>query len=124
MPVAEEARVTAELMGEAVQTRYDCGVAGLHRILSAQDALQRARVVVVCAGMDGALPAVVGGLVSVPVIAVPTSVGYGLSLDGVAPMLSMLNACAPGVCVVNVDNGFGAGYLASLINRGADGDPA
>jgi hypothetical protein len=118
VPVAEEARVTASLMGEDVEALYDVGVAGLHRILGEVDGLRRARVVVVAAGMDGALPSVVGGLVSVPVIAVPTSVGYGLALDGIAPLLTMMNACAPNICVVNVDNGFGAGYLAALINGG------
>ena len=123
VPVAEEARVTAWAMGEAPEVRYDVGVAGLHRILGEVDRLRQARVVVVAAGMDGALPSVVGGLVSVPVIAVPTSVGYGMALEGVAPLLTMLNACAPNVCVVNVDNGFGAGYLASLISRSADGAP-
>jgi NCAIR mutase (PurE)-related protein len=130
VPVAEEARVTATLMGQAPEAVYDVGVAGLHRILGASDRLRRARVVVVVAGMDGALPSVVGGLVAVPVIAVPTSVGYGLSLDGVAPLLAMMNACSPNVCVVNVDNGFGAGYLAALISgtgagggRGPEGPP-
>jgi hypothetical protein len=117
VPVAEEARVTAEVMGQAPETVYDVGVAGLHRILGELERLRRARVIVVVAGMDGALPSVVGGLVPVPVIAVPTSVGYGVSKDGVAPLLSMMNACAPNVGVVNIDNGFGAGYLASLINR-------
>ncbi len=116
VPVAEEARVTAELMGQAPEVVHDVGVAGLHRILGESERLKAARVVIVAAGMDGALPSVVGGLVGVPVIAVPTSVGYGMSLDGLAPMLSMMNACAPGVCVVNVDNGFGAGYLGALIN--------
>ncbi|MGE0193891.1 MAG: nickel pincer cofactor biosynthesis protein LarB [Planctomycetota bacterium] len=123
VPVAEEARVTAWAMGEEVETRYDVGVAGLHRILGEVETLRRARAIVVAAGMDGALPSVVGGLVGVPVIAVPTSVGYGLSLDGVAPLLTMLNACAPGVSVVNVDNGFGAGYLAALVNRAAAAGP-
>ena len=118
VPVAEEARVTAWAMGEAPEVRYDLGVAGLHRILGEVERLQRARVVVVAAGMDGALPSVVGGLVGVPVIAVPTSVGYGLNLGGLAPLLTMMNACAPGVSVVNIDNGFGAGYLASLISSG------
>jgi NCAIR mutase (PurE)-related protein len=117
VPVAEEARVTAELMGQAPETLYDVGVAGLHRLLGEIERLRRARVVIVAAGMDGALPSVVGGLVAVPVIALPTSVGYGLSLAGVAPFLGMLNACSPNVCVVNIDNGFGAAYLASLINR-------
>jgi NCAIR mutase (PurE)-related protein len=118
VPVAEEARVTAWALGEAPEAVYDVGVAGLHRLLSNGEALRRARVVVVVAGMDGALPSVVGGLVGVPVIAVPTSVGYGLNLQGLAPFLTMMNACAPNVCVVNVDNGFGAGYLAALVNRG------
>lgn len=117
IPVAEEARVTLKLMGHAPDLVYDVGVAGLNRILSEVDRLRSARVIVVCAGMDGALPSVVGGLVGVPVIAVPTSVGYGMQLDGIAPLLTMLNACAPNVSVVNVDNGFGAGYLAALINR-------
>ncbi len=122
IPVAEEARITATVMGHAPDVTYDVGVAGLHRILGEVERLRQARVVVVCAGMDGALPAVVGGLVGVPVIAVPTSVGYGMQLEGVAPLLAMLNACAPNVCVVNVDNGFGAGYLASLINQAATTD--
>jgi len=117
VPVAEEARVTAEAMGEAPVSLYDVGVAGLHRLLARREELQRAAVVVVAAGMEGALPSVVGGLVPVPVVAVPTSVGYGLSLDGLAAVLAMMNACAPNVTVVNVDNGFGAGYVASLINR-------
>jgi hypothetical protein len=121
LPVAEEARVTAWAMGEEPAALYDCGVAGLHRLLGEAEALRRARVVVVVAGMDGALPSVVGGLVAVPVIAVPTSVGYGTGVGGVAPLLTMLNSCAPNVCVVNVDNGFGAGYLASLVNRGRAG---
>ena len=117
VPVAEEARVTATLMGEAPEVVHDVGVAGLHRLLGEAERLKRARVVIVAAGMDGALPSVVGGLVGVPVIAVPTSVGYGVAADGIAPLLSMMSACAPNVCVVNVDNGFGAGYLAALINR-------
>jgi NCAIR mutase (PurE)-related protein len=116
VPVAEEARVTAAHLGQRAETLYDVGVAGVHRVLSEAERLRRARVVVVVAGMEGALASVTGGLVSVPVIAVPTSVGVGLHLDGVVPLLGMLNACAPNVCVVNVDNGFGAGYLASLIN--------
>lgn len=124
VPVAEEARVTAEAMGEAPVAVYDVGVAGLHRLLSQRDALQEARVLVVAAGMEGALPSVVGGLVPVPVIALPTSVGYGLSLGGLAAMLAMMNACAPNVTVVNVDNGFGAGYVASLINRTGESDSA
>jgi pyridinium-3,5-biscarboxylic acid mononucleotide synthase len=118
VPVAEEARVTAEAMGEAPVAVYDAGVAGLHRLLARRDDLRKARVIVVAAGMEGALPSVVGGLVPVPVIAVPTSVGYGVSLNGLAALLGMMNACAPNVTVVNVDNGFGAGYVASLINRG------
>ena len=116
VPVAEEARVTAEAMGQAPEIVHDVGVAGIHRILGQQDRMAEARVVVVAAGMDGALPSVVGGLVGVPVIAVPTSVGYGTALDGLAPLLTMMNACAPNIAVVNIDNGFGAGYLASLIN--------
>ena len=115
MPVAEEARVTAELMGAEVQTIYDAGVAGLHRLLKFHDDLQNATVVVVVAGMEGALASVVGGLIGAPVIAVPTSVGYGASLGGIAPLLTMLNSCAAGVSVVNIDNGFGAGYTAALI---------
>ena len=117
LPVAEEARVTAEVMGQRVTTHYDVGVAGLHRLLTGIEAIQQARVVVVAAGMEGALPSVVGGLVNVPVIAVPTSVGYGASFQGLAALLGMLNSCASGVCVVNIDNGFGAGYIASMINR-------
>jgi pyridinium-3,5-biscarboxylic acid mononucleotide synthase len=117
IPVAEEALVTAELMGNTVQHFYDVGVAGIHRLLANREALTQARVVIVCAGMEGALPSVVGGLVGVPVIAVPTSVGYGASLKGIAALLGMLNSCASNVSVVNIDNGFGAGYVASLINR-------
>lgn len=117
LPVAEEARVTAEVTGSRVETLYDAGVAGIHRLLARTDLLERARVVVVVAGMEGALPSVVGGLCSVPVIAVPTSVGYGASFGGLAPLLAMLNSCAAGVAVVNIDNGFGAGFLASRINR-------
>jgi NCAIR mutase (PurE)-related protein len=116
-PVAEEARVTASLMGAGVQSHYDCGVAGLHRVLKALPTLRHADAVVVAAGMDGALPSVVGGLVDCPVIAVPTSVGYGASFEGIGPLLTMLNACAAGVAVVNIDNGFGAGYLAAVIAR-------
>ena len=115
--VAEEAALTAEMMGSAVVRLYDVGVAGLHRLLSHAEDLARARVVVAVAGMEGALPSVIGGLVSCPVIAVPTSVGYGASLNGVAALLAMLNSCASGVSVVNIDNGFGAGYQASLINH-------
>jgi pyridinium-3,5-biscarboxylic acid mononucleotide synthase len=117
IPVAEEAVVTAEIMGNEVQHFYDVGVAGIHRLLANREALTRARVVIVCAGMEGALPSVVGGLVGVPVIAVPTSVGYGSSFEGLAALLGMLNSCASNVSVVNIDNGFGAGYVASLINR-------
>ena len=117
MPVAEEARVTAEVMGNEVESIYDIGVAGIHRLMSNREKLSEARVIVVCAGMEGALPSAVGGLVSCPVIAVPTSVGYGASFHGLAALLGMLNSCASNVTVVNIDNGFGAGYVASLINR-------
>ncbi|MBZ5646240.1 MAG: nickel pincer cofactor biosynthesis protein LarB [Acidobacteriia bacterium] len=117
IPVAEEAVVTAEVMGNDVEHVYDVGVAGIHRLLAHRKALTRARVVIVCAGMEGALPSVVGGLVRVPVIAVPTSVGYGASFEGLAALLGMLNSCASNVSVVNIDNGFGAGYVASVINR-------
>jgi pyridinium-3,5-biscarboxylic acid mononucleotide synthase len=117
IPVAEEAVVTAELMGNDVERLYDVGVAGIHRLLANRGALMRARVVVVCAGMEGALPSVVGGLIGVPVIAVPTSVGYGAAFNGLAALLGMMNSCASNVSVVNIDNGFGAGYVAALINR-------
>ncbi len=117
LPVAEEAAVTAEVMGNMVERVYDVGVAGLHRLLSRLTMLQAARVLVVVAGMEGALPSVVGGLVRSPVIAVPTSVGYGAAFGGLAALLGMLNSCASGVTVVNIDNGFGAGYAASLINH-------
>jgi len=117
IPVAEEAVVTAEVMGNKVEHFYDVGVAGIHRLLAHSEALMRARVVIVCAGMEGALPSVVGGLLRVPVIAVPTSVGYGASFDGLAALLGMLNSCASNVSVVNIDNGFGAAYVASMINR-------
>jgi NCAIR mutase (PurE)-related protein len=117
IPVAEEAVVTAELMGNKVQHIYDVGVAGIHRLLAHRGALAKARVIVVCAGMEGALPSVVGGLVGVPVIAVPTSIGYGAAFEGLAALLGMMNSCASNVSVVNIDNGFGAGYVASLINR-------
>ncbi len=117
IPVAEEAQVTAELMGNEIDAIHDIGVAGIHRLMSNRERLTEARVVVVCAGMEGALPSVVGGLVSCPVIAVPTSVGYGASFQGLAALLGMLNSCASNVTVVNIDNGFGAGYVASLINR-------
>jgi NCAIR mutase (PurE)-related protein len=117
IPVAEEAVVTAELMGNEVERVYDVGVAGIHRLLAHREAISKARVVIVCAGMEGALPSVVGGLVGVPVIAVPTSVGYGAAFQGLAALLGMMNSCASNVTVVNIDNGFGAGYVASLINR-------
>ena len=117
IPIAEEAALTAETMGNRVKRIWDAGVAGIHRILAERESLQDARVVVVAAGMEGALPSVVGGLVSVPVIAVPTSIGYGASFGGIAALLGMLNSCASNVTVVNIDNGFGAGFVASLINR-------
>ena len=117
MPVAEEARLTAEVMGNEVDAIHDIGVAGIHRLMQSRERLWQARVVVVCAGMEGALPSAVGGLVSCPVIAVPTSVGYGASFHGLAALLGMLNSCSSNVTVVNIDNGFGAGYVASLINR-------
>jgi NCAIR mutase (PurE)-related protein len=117
IPVAEEAVVTAELMGNQVKRLYDVGVAGIHRLLANRQTLARARVVIVCAGMEGALPSVVGGLIGAPVIAVPTSIGYGAAFKGVAALLGMMNSCASNVTVVNIDNGFGAGYVASLINR-------
>ena len=116
IPVAEEAAVTADILGSRVETLYDVGVAGLHRILDNRAALDAAQVLVVVAGMDGVLPSVVGGLVSKPVIAVPTSVGYGASFQGLAALLTMLNSCAAGIAVVNIDNGFGAGVLAHRIN--------
>ena len=115
--VAEEAALTAETMGNRVKRVWDAGVAGIHRILAERELLQNSRVVIVVAGMEGALPSVVGGLVAVPVIAVPTSVGYGASFGGIAALLGMLNSCASNVTVVNIDNGFGAGFVASLINR-------
>lgn len=118
IPVAEEAAITVEAMGNKLRKLFDVGVAGIHRILSQRELLQSARVVICVAGMEGALPSVVGGLVSVPVIAVPTSIGYGASFGGVAALLGMLNSCSSNVTVVNIDNGFGAGYVASLINRG------
>ena len=120
IPVAEEAALTAETMGNRVTRIWDAGVAGIHRILAERELLQNSRVVIVAAGMEGALPSVVGGLVSVPVIAVPTSVGYGASFGGIAALLGMLNSCASNVTVVNIDNGFGAGFVASLINRRID----
>lgn len=117
LPVAEEAAVTAELMGNDIARVYDVGVAGIHRVLSERDRLSSARVIVVVAGMEGALPSVVAGLVNVPVIGVPTSVGYGASFGGIAALLGMLNSCANGVSVVNIDNGYGAGCIASMINH-------
>ena len=117
MPVAEEAAVTADVMGNDVTRLFDVGVAGLHRLLANNEVLRQARVLVVCAGMEGALPSVVGGLVRVPVIAVPTSVGYGAAFGGIAALLGMINSCASNVSVVNIDNGFGGAYVASLINR-------
>jgi len=117
LPVAEEAQVTAEVMGNEIDTIHDIGVAGIHRLLSNRERLATARVVICCAGMEGALPSVVGGLVSKPVIAVPTSVGYGASFHGLAALLGMLNSCSSNVAVVNIDNGFGAAYVATLINR-------
>ncbi len=116
-PVAEEAAVTAELMGNKIDRFYDVGVSGIHRLLYQLPRLRKAQVVVAVAGMEGALPGIVSGLVAAPVIAVPTSIGYGASFGGIAPLLTMLNSCSSGVAVVNIDNGFGAGYLAALINR-------
>jgi len=118
IPVAEEAAVTAEIMGNRVDKIFDVGVAGLHRLLDKLPRLRDSRVLVVVAGMEGALPSVGGGRGGVPIIAVPTSVGYGASFNGLAPLLTMLNSCAPGGAVVNIDNGFGAGYMAGLINKG------
>jgi NCAIR mutase (PurE)-related protein len=117
IPVAEEAAVTAQIMGSKVKRFFDVGVAGLHRLLSVRKEISRARVIIVVAGMDGVLATVAGGLFARPIIAVPTSIGYGLSLNGITPLLTMLNSCAPGVAVVNIDNGFGAGYISALINR-------
>ncbi|NNE68512.1 MAG: nickel pincer cofactor biosynthesis protein LarB [Pyrinomonadaceae bacterium] len=117
IPVAEEAALTAESMGNDVRRIWDAGVAGIHRILAERETLQSSRVVVVAAGMEGALPSVVGGLVKVPVVAVPTSIGYGASFEGIAALLGMLNSCSSNVSVVNIDNGFGAGFVAGLINR-------
>jgi NCAIR mutase (PurE)-related protein len=117
LPVAEEARITAELMDQQTRTFYDVGVAGLHRLLAESADLRRASVLVVVAGMEGALPSVVGGLVDAPIIAVPTSAGYGASFGGISALLAMLNSCAAGISVVNIDNGFGAGYQAAMINR-------
>jgi len=128
LPVAEEAKITAETFGSAVETLYDCGVAGIHRLLERRSALERANVIIVVAGMEGALASVVGGLTSRPVVAVPTSVGYGANFGGLSALLTMLNSCAAGVSVVNIDNGFGAGTIAHAINRGVvtaarDGKP-
>ena len=117
LPIAEEAAVTARLMGNTVELIADVGVAGIHRLLAQRNSLQAARVLIVCAGMEGALPTVVGGLVNAPVLAVPTSVGYGASFGGLAALLGMLNTCSPNVCTVNIDNGFGAACIATLINR-------
>ncbi|HEV8711430.1 MAG TPA: nickel pincer cofactor biosynthesis protein LarB, partial [Candidatus Binatia bacterium] len=117
LPVAEEAAVTAELLGNRVERLYDVGVAGLHRLLDSMDKVRAAAVLIVVAGMEGALPSVVGGLVDRPVIAVPTSIGYGASFNGLAALLAMLNSCAAGITVVNIDNGFGAAAAATLINR-------
>ena len=117
LPVAEEAALTADVMGNRVERLYDAGVAGVHRLLDKKEMLYSANVLIVVAGMEGALPGVVGGLVDKPVVAVPTSIGYGVSFQGLSALLTMLNTCVPGVAVVNIDNGFGAGYLASLINR-------
>ena len=117
LPVAEEAAVTAEYLGLETERIVDVGVAGLHRLLAQGDRLARARAVIVCAGMEGALPSVVGGLVAAPVIAVPTSVGYGAAFGGIAALLGMLNSCSPNVSVVNIDNGFGAAYVAAMIVR-------
>jgi pyridinium-3,5-biscarboxylic acid mononucleotide synthase len=117
IPVAEEAAVTAEIFGNRVERVFDVGVAGLHRLLGKLDVISKAKVVVAVAGMEGALPSVVGGLISAPIIAVPTSVGYGASFGGLSALLTMLNSCASGISVVNIDNGFGAGYIASTINR-------
>jgi pyridinium-3,5-biscarboxylic acid mononucleotide synthase len=117
IPVAEEAAVTAEVMGAKVRRIYDVGVAGIHRLLAHKTEADSSRILIVVAGMDGVLASVVGGLFAKPIIAVPTSIGYGLSLKGLTPLLTMLNSCAPGIAVVNIDNGFGAGYFASLINR-------
>ena len=122
LPVAEEARATAEIMSAAVTTHYDVGVAGLHRVLAASKELTAANAIVVVAGMEGALASVVGGLVAVPVIAVPTSVGYGASFGGLAALLAMLNSCAAGVAVVNIDNGFAGGYIGAMINKQAIGN--
>jgi len=122
LPVAEEAATTAEYLGLEVARIWDVGVAGLHRILAAREGLTAARAVIVCAGMEGALPSVVGGLVAAPVIAVPTSIGYGAAFGGVAALLGMLNSCSPNVCVVNIDNGFGAAYVAAMMVKQSTGN--
>ena len=122
IPVAEEAAVTCEALGNTIERVYDVGVAGLHRLLDRRRVLQEANALVVCAGMEGALPSVIGGLVSRPVVAVPTSIGYGASFGGIAALLGMLNSCASGVSVVNIDNGFGAGVIANMINHIANGE--
>jgi pyridinium-3,5-biscarboxylic acid mononucleotide synthase len=124
IPVAEEAALTAEAMGCRVERLFDVGVAGIHRLFDKVEMIFRAQAIVVCAGMDGALPSIVGGLAAQPVIAVPTSIGYGVSFGGVAALLTMLNSCAPGVSVMNIDNGFGAGYLAGMINNAVCAGPA
>ena len=115
IPVAEEAACTAEVMGSNVERHFDVGIAGIHRLFSIYDRLQKASVIIVAAGMEGALPSVISGLVDAPIIAIPTSIGYGASFNGIAPLLTMLNSCSPGIVVVNIDNGFGAGYFASII---------
>lgn len=117
IPVAEEAAVTAEVFGNRVERIVDVGVAGIHRLFDNMETIKGARVVIVVAGMEGALPSIIGGLINKPIIAVPTSVGYGASFKGLAALLAMLNSCAGGICVVNIDNGYGAGYMASMINR-------
>ena len=117
IPVAEESAVVAEAMGNKVERLYDVGVAGLHRLLGNKEKIADANVLIVVAGMDGVLPSVVSGMFDKPIIAVPTSIGYGASFKGIAPLLTMLNCCSPGVVVVNIDNGFGAGYFASMINK-------
>ena len=121
VPVAEEAAVTAAVMGNTVEKLYDVGVAGIHRLFANKERLFNASVIIVVAGMEGALVSIVAGLIDKPLVAVPTSVGYGASFDGLAALLAMLNCCAPGVAVVNIDNGFGAGYFASIVNRMGEG---
>lgn len=117
IPIAEEASLTLDILGNRVQKLYDVGVAGIHRLVDKMDLIKKAKVIIVVAGMEGALASIIGGLTSSPVIAVPTSVGYGASFGGLSSLLTMLNSCSPGVCVMNIDNGFGAGYFANLINR-------